>query len=194
MNVYDFDKTIYQKDSTLAFYFFCLRRDPRLLRFLPAQAWYYLLYRLHAVSKKRCKEKFFSFLRGIGDVDAAVLCFWDKSIAHISTWYSSQRRPDDVIISASPAFLLHPLCERLHIRHLICTEVDKKSGAFRSENCYGEEKVKRFRERFGEAEIARFYSDSRSDAPMARIAKEAFLVKKGRMLPWDPSATGGAGR
>jgi HAD superfamily phosphoserine phosphatase-like hydrolase len=184
MNIYDFDKTIFKKDSTVAFYLFCLRKNPSLLRFLFLQAWYFLLYRLHVVEKKRFKEKFFSFLKGLRDVDEAVLCFWDKNIRHINAWYSALQRSDDVIISASPAFLLRPLCERLHISHLICTEVDEKTGVFYSENCYGAEKLQRFRAQFGDAEIARFYSDSRSDSPLASIAKEAFLVKKGRIIPW----------
>ena len=76
MNVYDFDKTIYKKDSTLAFYFFCLRKNPCLLRFLFVQAWYYLLYRLHIVEKKRFKEIFFSFFSAFSDgvfFDSAIL-------------------------------------------------------------------------------------------------------------------------
>lgn len=194
MNVYDFDKTIYKKDSTLAFYFFCLRKNPCLLRFLFVQAWYYLLYRLHIVEKKRFKEIFFSFLKGLRDVDETVSCFWDKNIRHINAWYTAQKKSDDVIVSASPAFLLRPICARLHIPHLICTEVDKKSGILHSENCYGEEKLRRFREEFGDTEIACFYSDSRSDLPMASIAKEAFLIKKGRMIPWEKSATVNTGR
>ena len=188
MNVYDFDKTIYKKDSTLAFYLFCLRKHPSLLRFFFIQAWYYLLYRLHIVGKKRFKEKFFSFLKGLRGVETTVQCFWDKNICHINTWYLALQKSDDVIISASPAFLLRPICTQLHIRHLICTEVDKQTGIFHSENCYGEEKLQRFREQFGDAEISHFYSDSLSDSHMASIAKEAFLVKNGRMIPWRASA------
>ena len=32
MNVYDFDKTIYKGDSTLDFYFFCLRKKPIIIK------------------------------------------------------------------------------------------------------------------------------------------------------------------
>lgn len=188
MNVYDFDKTIYKKDSSVAFYFFCLRKNPTLLRFLFIQAWYCLLYTLGRISKTRLKEGFFSFLRGIGDTDAAVLRFWEKNIRHINLWYRENHKSNDVVISASPTFLLSPICQQLGICHLIGSEVDKKTGAFLSENCYGEEKPRRFKARFKDTEIERFYSDSLSDAPMARLAKEAFIVKKGRLIPWAEQA------
>ena len=38
IDVYDFDGTIYDGDSTVDFWLYCLRRKPSLLRFLPHQA------------------------------------------------------------------------------------------------------------------------------------------------------------
>lgn len=37
MNVYDFDDTIFRGDSTRAFWAYCLKRAPGLVRFLPRQ-------------------------------------------------------------------------------------------------------------------------------------------------------------
>ena len=37
MNVFDFDGTIYSGDSTIDFYFFALKRNVKLLLFLPRQ-------------------------------------------------------------------------------------------------------------------------------------------------------------
>ncbi len=45
------------------------------------------------------------------------------------------RKEDDVIISASPEFLLRPICNRLGIRHLIASRVDARSGAYDGQNC-----------------------------------------------------------
>ena len=50
-------------------------------------------------------------------------------------------------------------------------------------NCHGEEKVRRFREVYGDAQIDEFYSDSLHDTPLAKEAKRAFLVKKDEILP-----------
>jgi phosphoserine phosphatase len=51
-------------------------------------------------------------------------------------------------------------------------------------NCHDTEKVTRFREAHGEARIEEFYSDSRSDAPLAALAKRAYFIRNGRPEPW----------
>ena len=43
MNVYDWDKTIYPKDSTAEFYLYNVKKDLMLLRFLPKQLLGFLL-------------------------------------------------------------------------------------------------------------------------------------------------------
>ena len=96
----------------------------------------------------------------------------------------SRRRPDDVIISASPRFLLEPVCDSLGVVHLIASEVSPQSGRYTGTNCHGEEKVRRFHEQFADAPIEEFYTDSRSDEPMARLAEKAFIVKGEKIKPY----------
>ena len=88
------------------------------------------------------------------------------------------------MISASPEFLLKPICNRLGIGTVIASAVDKKTGVYDGLNCHGEEKLKRYRQVFGDRGIFEFYSDSLSDAPLAEIAQSAFLVRKNRIIPW----------
>ena len=54
----------------------------------------------------------------------------------------------------------------------------------RPENCRGAEKPLRFREKYPEAEVEVFYSDSLADQPMAALAREAWLVKGDLLSPW----------
>jgi phosphoserine phosphatase len=49
------------------------------------------------------------------------------------------------------------------------------------------EKPVRFRAQYPDAEITKFYSDSRSDDPMAHIAKQAFMVRGNHITPWPPA-------
>ncbi len=184
MNVYDFDKTIYDGDSTIDFFLFSLKKDLRLLRFLPRQCFGFVLYTLKKISKTEFKARFFSFLNGIHKKEEHLQEFWMSHEKKIKEWYLEQQQPDDVIISASPEFLLAPICKQLHISHLIASEVDPQSGKFAGNNCYGAEKVLRFRERFPDGTVDAFYSDSTSDLPMAEMAKSAFIVKKDRLIPW----------
>jgi putative flippase GtrA len=67
----------------------------------------------------------------------------------------------------------------------MASEIDPKTGSYRGKNCHGEEKARRFREIYPDAEIDRFYSDSCSDAPLANIAQQSFMVKGERIVPWQ---------
>ena len=185
MNVYDFDNTILRGDSTARFTAYCFRRYPAIWLDLPGQAANALLFALKLRKKQVFKQRLLSYLRRIGDVDAAVAGFWARDFARIKPFYRETRRPDDVVISASPEFLIAPACARLGIEHVLGSPVDKHTGVFSGSNCHGEEKVRRFREIYPEAQIGDFYSDSHSDDPLAKLATRAILVKGDRLLPWN---------
>ncbi|MGO5135611.1 HAD-IB family phosphatase [Clostridium butyricum] len=190
MNVYDFDKTIYAGDSTLDFYFFSLKKSPMLIRFFPIQIIGFIKYMFGMYSKLQFKEKFYSFLKGIKDVDSMVELFWNENQDKIKDWYLKSKEESDVIISASPEFLLNNICRRIGIKHLIASEVNKNTGICEGENCYGEEKVLRFKKYFEKGEIKKFYSDSLSDAPISLMASERYIVSGNNILPWDQYSPG----
>lgn len=184
MNVYDFDKTIYSGDSTVDFYLFCLGRHPGIIKMFPSQFAATVKYFAKNADKTGMKEGFFSFLTCVPNVEGEVNLFWSKNERKIKHWYLAQKRVDDVIISASPEFLLQPACERIGVSHLIASKVDVKTGKFLSVNCGGKEKVIRFQEEFPESTIEKFYSDSESDRPTAGLAMEAFFVNKDQVIKW----------
>ncbi|MBR2325099.1 MAG: haloacid dehalogenase-like hydrolase [Clostridia bacterium] len=184
MNAYDFDKTIYAGDSSVDFYLFTLRRHPSVFLLWPSQIAAFFRYKSGRCDKTAMKQVFFTFVKRIPDIESEVALFWDKKEKKIYDWYRAQMREDDVIISASPEFLLGDICKRLGLSAPIASRLDEKSGEFCGKNCHDTEKVLRFRELYGDAEIEKFYSDSRSDTPMAAIAKEAFFIRRGRPEPW----------
>lgn len=184
MNAYDFDKTIYKNDSSTDFLIFCILRHPKALSRIPAIITGYVKFFILKKGKKEdFKEKAFSIVKYC-DIEKDVADFWRKNQTKIKRFYLNQKRDDDVIISASPRFLLEPICKKLGITHLICTETDSKTGKFHSPNCWGEEKVVRFNKEFKGALVEEFYSDSYSDTPMANLAQKAVLVKGDKLLPW----------
>ena len=185
MNVYDFDKTIYDGDSTLDFYLFSIKKNPLLLRFLPIQIIGLIKYMFGLCPKLEFKEKFYSFLKGIKNVDNMVEKFWNEKQKKVKQWYLDVNEDTDVVISASPEFLLKPICKRLGIKHLIASEVNKNTGVCEGENCYGEEKVLRFKKYFTQCEINKFYSDSLSDSPISLLAKERYIVSGSDIIQWD---------
>lgn len=186
MNVYDFDGTIYDGDSTKDFllYMFC-RRPLMMASCLPRQFGLLIAYRCKRVSLTEMKAGFFGFLRHIDDVDPLVRAFWDRKAGKLKAWYLSQKKSSDVIISASPEFLLHEICRRIGIVCLIATKMDRHTGAIHGDNCKGPEKVNRFRQVFGAQTIEEFYSDSQSDIYMAQMAKTSYFVIGDRITHWE---------
>ena len=184
MNVYDFDKTIFYPDSSACFFRFCLRHYPAaVLASLPRSAVLALGYAAGQIPTKTLKQQLFSFLSEIRDIDEAVAAFWHKNEKRIGAWYLAQKRSDDLILSASPRFLLQPICDKLGVR-LIATEMDSRSGRITGENCHDHEKVRRFYSLHPHGRTEAFYSDSLTDSPMADIADRAYLVKKHRLFRW----------
>ena len=108
-----------------------------------------------------------------------------KTFARVKPFYREKHREDDVVISASPEFLIRPACAQLGIRHVLGSPVDKYTGRFSGPNCHGAEKVRRFYAAFPGGRIDEFYSDSYSDQPLADLAKRAFLVRGEAVLAWD---------
>lgn len=184
MNVYDFDGTIYAGDSTVDFFLYALRKNPSLIRFLPHQFGGFIRYLCKKIDKTQLKECFFCFLKGF-DAQTALDDFWKMHEKKIYPWYHEQKTEQDVIISASPYFLLEPVCRSLSVGKLIATEVDVKTGKTFGKNCRGEEKVQRFRKEYPAEKIERFYSDSKSDLPLAHLAEHAYFVKNGVPHKWQ---------
>ena len=184
MNAFDFDNTIFHGDSTARFYAYCFAHVPALWPTIPAQLGNAILFACKIRKKQDFKERMYRFLTRLPDVDALLEAFWDENISRIEPWYKAMQRQDDVIISASPEFLLEPAMRRLGIRHMMASRVDKHTGRYTGLNCHGAEKVRRFREVFPTAQVECFYSDSLSDTPMARLADRAYLVKNPHQYPW----------
>lgn len=184
MNVYDFDKTIYRNDSTADFFVYSLLRYPKILTLLPEIGIGFVkFYILKKGTKTQFKRRIMRFVKYI-DLENDIESFWDKKIKYIKDFYRENQKDDDVIISASPRFILEPVCKRLGINNLICSEVDDATGDFEKENCHGKEKVVRYREIFGNTKVDEFYSDSYSDTPLAEIAQKAYIVKGDKITPW----------
>lgn len=185
MNVFDFDNTIYRGDSTVEFYRFCRKKKPSLLwRYGMEQLFGFVYYGMGGVSKTTLKEYFFSFLRGIPDVEAWVEEFWASRVDNMAPWLQEVQQAGDLVISASPEFLLRPICDKLGLT-LIASRVDPKTGKFNGENCRGEEKVLRYQAEYGDVPVENFYSDSLSDLPMAKLAQKAWFIRGDKVLDWD---------
>lgn len=185
MNVYDFDKTIYINDCSVDFIKYLIKKKPYLLlswgpKALVASTKYFILKK---GSKEDAKEVLFSILKYFNNREELIKDFWDKHEDGIKEFYLKQKQDDDLIISASPLFLIEEICQRLNIK-CFASPLDLNSLKYKGKNCYGEEKVIVYKNYTNE-NIDKFYSDSYSDDPLAKIAKEAYLVKGNKLISWQ---------
>ena len=183
MNVYDFDKTIYTNDSSVDFIKYCLRKKPYLFfpYLIPLTKGLYKRFVLKT-GKEAMKEEFFSILTHFKDREGLIREFWDTHEYLVKDLYTSRKRDDDLIISASPEFLIKEIGNRLGVK-VLASPLDLKTLKYTGKNCHGKEKVTRYREVSDET-IEKFYSDSLSDSPLAELAEKAFLVKGEKLIPW----------
>ena len=181
MNIYDFDNTIYDGDSSKDFFMYCLKRKKSIIFDIFPIFFMLILYLIKIIEKEKFKSTFFRFLKRI-DGEEYVKEFWAQNNYKIKDFYVKGQKNTDIIISASPSFLLEPIAKLYNFK-LIATDMDIKSGLISGHNCYGEEKVKKLKE-IGINECNEFYSDSLSDSPCSKIAKKAYIVKKNKIIPW----------
>ena len=185
MDAYDWDQTIYRKDSTAGFFLFCARRYPAVRRFGFIALRIAIRHVRGLPPLREQKQAFYRYLAKVPDVASCVREFWAENAADVGfPAMPVHPQPGDAVISASPEFLLRDVVAGLGLE-LVAGRIDPTTGELDGLDCYGEEKVRRFREAFGEdARISSWYSDSLSDAPMAGIAERAFLVRPEGLTPW----------
>lgn len=176
MNVYDFDGTIFPTDCSIDFCIWCINRHPKMwLTFGPKAIVNLILRKFGKLSEAQMQLKFFRYLTLIDDFDDQIELYWDKNEKNIAAWYLAQKKPDDLIISASPDCIIGPIAKRLGVSFM-ASEFDREFGVFTNNLMYAREKAKYIFDH-GFPKIDNFYSDSLADTPLALCAEKAYLVK-----------------
>jgi len=178
MNCFDFDKTIYRKDCSVQFYLYCYFHVRSIyLFFSPVIICWLLLLRLfRVIDTTKLKEKCFSFLKHIKNIDSLVESFWIKEKKHINHWYYETMKDDDVVCSASPEFLVAPIMKQINpLATVIGTNMDKSTGKITGNNVKGKEKVVVLNT-MGFTEFENVYTDSLSDFPILDMGKQKYIV------------------
>ena len=179
INLFDFDGTIYDGDSTVDFIKYIIKRNPLAIIWLPFMGFYGLLYVLRFINKTIMKQGFYKIFMFV-KIDKKFLDdFWDIHEKKIKKFYIDRNHKNDIIISASPEFLLRPICNKLGVMDLIGSVVNQNIGTYSGINCHDVEKVRRLDEKYSDYKVIESYSDSiRSDKPILKLAEKAYHVKK----------------
>lgn len=186
MNVYDFDNTIYDGESMIHLFLFYFKKHPRLIKYFPDVFRILARYKKGEVTIDDMLNKYAPVIAQetavILDVENDAVEFWNKHQKKIKPFYKEIQQPDDIIITASPDYTMNEICRRIGVNNLICTVYDAEKNAI-TFMCLKENKVRGFRERYPDAQIDNFYTDSpENDKPLIDISKNAFLVKGSKII------------
>lgn len=186
INLFDFDETIYDGDSTIDFFKYIFKKKPLSCIWIPVMGIYAFLYIIKIINKTKMKQGFYKIFNFV-DINKDFLDdFWKSHDYKIKKFYLDRIHDNDIIISASPEFLLEPISKKLGVKDMMASKVNKKTGKYDGLNCHDVEKVRRLNEKYSNYEVIESFSDSlKSDRPILELAKNAYLVKGDKLIPLE---------
>ena len=183
MNVYDFDKTIYYPDAMFQFCCFCHWRHLTLwFRCLPKILLFAFLLVFKLSDEASLLKRIYAIAKYLKNPEKDIMKFWDSHEKRIRPWYLKIKQSTDLIITASPEYLVKPIADKLGVK-VIGTNVDIKSGQVIGGIMKNQYKARFIMEKEMPI-IENFYSDSITDTPIALLAERAYFVKKDKIMPW----------
>ena len=189
IDVYDFDGTLYDGDSTADYVLFCLRRHPSLALALPRVIVAAARLVARRIGLTEFKSALFGAMARRVDLEAEAERFWNdaRTQKKLGAWFKGTPRDLPIVIaSASPEFELRHAAAILGVGTLIGTRCERGTGRLIGRNCKGEEKIGRIREAVGDFTVRAMYTDdAKADAPLLAMARERYLVKHGKVSRID---------
>jgi HAD superfamily phosphoserine phosphatase-like hydrolase len=194
--VFDFDGTLYRKDTMIQFCLFIYQKHPLRLRYAFIQMLGALLYAVRLISIEKFKTLFLSYLQGMDEnqVRAALDIFWKERFPKQFHPEICQRLKEIqaqniscLCLSASPDWMIQAACDHLGITHVMGSTVLFENGKWVWKfNCRGKKKVHFLENAYPSAVVLEAYSDNHDDQPLLKIAERGFSVKNGVALPFIP--------
>ena len=186
INMYDFDDTIYNGDSTIDFIKYCYKHKYIKFRDIIRIIRAFIKYFFGIIDITQFKEVLFSFLNNVNDGYCLVNDFWDEHYKNIKKFYLDKNHDNDIINSASPYFLLKPACDKLGVKDLIASDVNIKNGKYKGKNNNKDVKVKNLYKKYKDCVVEECYSDNPfNDKFILELANKAYVVKGENLIDYN---------
>lgn len=183
MNIFDFDNTIYDGESLVDFFCFCISKKKSLSLYLPLIIYTTILYKANLLSIDKLYTLASKMSSAVIDnkehAELFIQEFWHKNKYKLKKDYLDKLNSNDVIITASPRILINGIKNQLNTENIICSEFNLETGKFEFIRL-GENKVYALKNQYPNISINEFYTDSLSDIPLMKLAKKSYLVKRNR--------------
>ena len=194
--LFDFDGTLYKKDSFTGFIFYALSKRHIIQRGIPIYAWiqaYYLkLYPAHAMRPKLFHAMFKKC--NVNEIDLiareyAQYLIQDYNPIILKQLHLHQAHGDQVVlVSATIDIYLKYVAEYLNIA-FICSHVEiqngRYTGRYTNSDCSNQEKVNQVLKQYKLSHYSYIYAYGNSDEDLAmlNLANYPFYVGKTQLLP-----------
>lgn len=182
MKAFDFDNTIYRGESSIDLAVYMIRNNKKIILYLPMIFTNLVKYKLCMIGRKEMEIILNDFCQAVmGDRDEVpeiIDRFWRTHAHKLNRGILKRISPEDIIITAGPDVLINGIRDRLNTDHIISSEVDLDGRRFTYLN-FKDNKLKRYRELYGDRPIDVFYTDSYNDRALMEISDRVFLVKNG---------------
>ena len=184
MNIYDFDGTIYNGDSTKDIIKYGLKRHPFMVMKCLRRAKKKNRDFLQGLcSFEQVKEEMLAFIFKLQNYPKFINDFVESHMKKIKPLYKSRHADNDVIVSASYELWVSQFARRIGVRNVIATRVDT-AGKILGINCKGDEKLRRIQEVLPNIPIENAYTDSRSDEALLVNARNGFVIEGNKVVPY----------
>lgn len=195
--VFDLNKTFYNKSSKDEFFKFVSAKKPQKLVYYAQMLYYKLLLKMNQIRQTEFKENFFNYLDNLPpqQVEAYAREFWQQEYPEEFNQEIKQRldklKKEGVqVICATGGLEIYvkPLFDELYpIDEFFGTQTHYVDNTYLVDGkaCKAEEKIKRLKKHFNGKpfKIVEAYSDSKED--ILDHAEKAWLVKKGKLVPYE---------
>lgn len=200
--IFDVDYTLTKSETLMELYFFMLKKNPKLIKYVFKCIYSPLFYILKIYSAKEAKESFLSFIKGMDEEEMQYIAkdfyenklsklIYNDAIEYIKKYKSQGYKI--YLISASYEFYLNELYNIKEVDKVIGTRIKMSEKRYTNfvdgENCKGEEKVKRLladlkndgiEVNFKESVM---FSDSLSDLPLFNLVGKGYLINYNKKHP-----------
>ena len=184
MKVFDFDNTLYHRESAVDLALYMIGNNRKIILYLPKIFVNLIKYKLCMVEKKQMVAAINDFLRNAlrdkNEIFSAVDGFWEKNRYKLDKAMLKRIEKDDIIITAGPDFLINGIRDLINTDHIISSRIDAEKMKVKYLN-FGENKVKGYKAMYGDRRIDCFYTDSYNDKALMDISDKVYIVKKGRL-------------
>lgn len=193
--IFDIDYTLTKKETSIELYKYMLKKDIKLIKYIPAHILTGFGYGIKVFSATNTKERFLRFLKGKEEkeIKAIVKSFYREHLVNLlyedglkAIKEYKKKGYKVYLISASPEFYVNEFYNIEGVDKVIGTKFKMEDGIFNpiviGKNCKGEEKVKRLMEELKKENIevdfknSCMFSDSLSDLPLLELVGNGYLI------------------